>query len=360
MTLIDTSKTKFEVLFTEGKYTIVRFEGLPEEALTFLKEIDWGSEGAVYQNMDTESVFRLIPEPHLIAILEANYILATGVFCHTKVHVGIRSYPCYYIRFFAASPLIKGKGIMKKYTARIMELIAEGVTEKTIFFANVERGNRASYSVVKNSGYDPLFVVKTHGFSRFFPRKNDGVELISTKTEKAEISELLKVLYDQYSLVQRDTLFSRDNYHVIRKDGQIVAGCQYFRVHWVIRRMPGWSGKMIMRVLPVIPLLNKLFNPKKFIYLAFDAIYVRPGYEKELQSLFKHLLASEKLNSAIFWLGETCDIRKTILSGVKLGLLHRFVEKSDVYCMVHTVGLSEEEKKELEGLPAFAPAFDYI
>jgi hypothetical protein len=40
-----------EVLFTEGEYSIARYDGIPEHALTFWKRISWGNEGAVYQNM---------------------------------------------------------------------------------------------------------------------------------------------------------------------------------------------------------------------------------------------------------------------------------------------------------------------
>jgi hypothetical protein len=360
MAKIDLSKYRSEVLFEENDFLIVRFNELPKETLSFLKEINWGAEGAVYQNMDTESVFNMIPVPHLIAILEKDKIVATGVFCHTLIGLSDQKYPCYYIRFFAASKDIQGKGIMKNYTSRIMELITTGVTEKTIFFANVERGNKASYRVVNKSGYEPTYVVKTNGFSRFFPKLKSGVSKVIKKEEKENIKNLLSTQYGNHALVQFDTLFQKENYHVIRHNGEIVAGCQFFRVHWVIKKMPGISGKLLMNALPKIPILRRLFNPNKFVFLAFDAIFLKPGHEKDLQNLFEHLLASEKLSSGIFWMGETCAIRKSIISNMSLGLLHGFVEKSDIHCMVHASGFSGEEIKEFSQLPVYAPAFDYI
>lgn len=360
MTRIDLAAYSQETLMNEDSYAIVQFDGLPKEIITFLKEINWGAEGAIYQNMDTEKIFSAIPDPFLIAIIEGDIILATGVFCRTEVAVKDEKFPCFYIRFFAASPSIKGKGIMKKYTTRIMELIAENTAEKTIYFANVEKGNRASYNVVKHSGYDPLYTFNTIGFSRFFPKQNPDVTKLSIDSEKKTVKTLLTEFYKNYSLVHFDTLFKNDNYHVIRKDGEIVAGCQYYRVHWVIHKMPGWSGKIIMKVLPKLPLINKIFNPDRFEFVAFDSIYVKQGHERSLGQLFEHILAVEKLNSALIWLGSTSSLKADIQQHLKLGILNKFVSSSSVSCMVRTENLSEEEIIEMKSAPVFAPAFDFI
>lgn len=360
MTKIDLSAYAHKVLMTEDNYSIIQFEGMPREVITFLKEINWGAEGAVYQNMDTEKVFNAIPDPFLVAILEEGVILATGAFCRTSVSVENDEYPCYYVRFFSASPLIRGKGITKKYTTRIMELIAENTSQKTIYFANVERGNKASYNVVKHSGYNHLFTFNTIGFSRFFPKKNGSVTKVKTDQDKKEIQELLQTYYDNYAMVHFDTLFSNDNYRVIKRNGEIVAGCQYYRVHWVIHKMPGWTGKLIMKVLPKLPLINRIFNPERFEFLAFDSIFLKAGHEKELSQLFEHILATEKLNSSLMWLGSTSPLIADIQANMKLGILHKFVSSSSVSCMVRTENFSEKEIQKLKNAPVFAPAFDFI
>ena len=171
---------------------------------------------------------------------------------------------------------------------------------------------------------------------------------------------LLKKQYDQHALVQFNSIFLHDNYFVIRENKEIVAGCQFHHVHWVINSMPGFSGKIIMNVVPRVPLLNKLFNPRCFKFLAFEGIYFKPGYENKLMELFEGLLAREKLKSAMFWMGENCPLRKKILDHGKMGLLHSFIKDSDAFIMASFHGLQENEIASLKSRPLFASAFDYM
>ena len=119
-------------------------------------------------------------------------------------------------------------------------------------------------------------------------------------------------------------------------------------------------GKIVMNVVPLVPLLNKLFNPKRFEFLAFEGVYVKPGYEPQLMELFEGLLAKEKLKSAMYWMAENCPVRKRINENVKPGLLHSFIKNSDVYILASFHALSETEIVDLKSRPLFASAFDYI
>jgi hypothetical protein len=198
-----------------------------------------------------------------------------------------------------------------------------------------------------------------NAFSRFYPKVQPDVE----RLQPEEQNQMLNLIHDQYkhhSLVHTDYLFLNDNYFVIREQGEIVAGCQYHRVHWAINKMPGFMGKIIMNVLPRLPLINKLFNPKRFEFLALEGLYFKPGHEKTLLRLYEGLLHREKINSALFWMGENCPHRKKILDHGKLGLLNSFVKDSGVYIMTSYQNMNEEEIKTLKSLPLYASAFDYI
>jgi L-amino acid N-acyltransferase YncA len=348
------------LLLGEGDYAIWRHRGIPDDAIKFLDSIAWGNDGAVYEHKNTEAHIRLLYQPTLIALHENEKIQGTAVFCNTPVSVGDAEYNSYYNRYFAASKEIKGKGIMKKYAAKIMEAIRDNEKEKTVFFACVEKGNSASYKTVKNAGYNNMGVIKTNGFSRFFPKAIKNIEQVKTNAIRHEVMRLLKKQYEKHALVQFNSIFLNDDYFILRENGEIVAGCQFHRVHWVINNMPGFMGKIIMNVVPFIPLLNKLFNPKKFEFLAFEGLYIKPGYENRLTELFEGLLAKEKLKSAMYWMGESCPLRKRILENGKPGLLHSFIKNSDAFIMASFHDLNETEITELKSRPLFASAFDYI
>ena len=44
-----------------------------------------------------------------------------------------------------------------------------------------------------------------------------------------------------------------DHYYVLRENGEIVAGCQYHRVHWVVQKMKGVFAKGYVFGLDVGP-----------------------------------------------------------------------------------------------------------
>lgn len=349
-----------KLLFQEGDYSIWRHYGIPEEAIKFLDSIAWGNDGAVYEHKNTEEHIHLLYQPTLVAIHDNAKIQGTAVFCNTPVTAGNQQYNCYYIRYFASSKEIRGKGVMKKYAVKVMEAVTDDEKEKTVFFACIEKGNRASYKTVENAGYKNIGVIKTNGFSRFFPKAKKNIEQVNTDTLRNEVLSLLKKQYGEHALVQFNSIFLQNDYFIIRENGEIVAGCQFHRAHWVINKMAGFMGKIIMNVVPLVPLLNKLFNPKRFEFLAFEGIYSKPGFEHRLMELFEGLLAKEKLKSAMFWMGKTCPLRERILEKGKTGLLHSFIKDSDVFILASFHDLSEAEISDIKLRPLFASGFDYI
>jgi RimJ/RimL family protein N-acetyltransferase len=349
-----------QILFEESPYTIRKYNGIPASAYSFLERIAWGNEGAVYEHLNTKDHAAYIHKPMLIAIQEGEKIQGTAVFSNTPVSAGEKTLNCYYVRYFASSKEIRGKGIMKRYSRKVMELIREDDKDKTVYFASVERQNKASYKVVESAGYKPAGTIKTLGFSRYFPRQIKGVEKITSKKAKKEILQLLKEQYKDYSLVQFNYLFMKDNYFALREKGEIVAACQYHKAHWVVNNMKGFSGKLIMNIVPLIPVINKIFNPKRFEFLAFEGIYCKEGCEDKLYSLFESLLAKENLRSAMFWLGDNSPLRKKLEAKARLGLIHSFIKDSDVVIMASYKNMSKKEIEDFRSRPLYASAYDYI
>lgn len=349
-----------KLLLKDGSFSIWKEQGIPMEAIEFLDSISWGSEGAVYEHKNTPENFKFITNPYLISIIENEKIMGTAVFCNPRVTVAGQSFNYYYTRYFASSPVIRGRGVIKKLAIEVMRSVREDEVEKTIFVGFVERGNKSSYKVSESAGYRNIGTIKTVGFSRFFPKKSIRIQQVKNEAEKKEVIELLRNQYRQHALVQFDYLFIRDNYYVIRENGEIIAGCQFHKAHWVINKMPGLMGKIILKVVPMVPLFNKLFNPKKFEFLAFEGIYFKPGKEKFLHELFEGLLAKEKLKSSLFWMGENCPWYQTLNQYGRSGLINKFVKDSDVYIMASYQNMTPEEVLAAETSPLYASGFDYI
>ena len=348
-----------EVIYREGEYSIHRRNGLTDDARYVLEHAPLGTEGVVYEHLSRDEHIEHLHNPVLLSIQEGDKVLGTAVFCQTDVNVGPRVFNAYYVRYFAASGEIRGKGIMKHFSGKTMEAIRLGESQKTIYFASVERKNHRSFKVVSGAGYENLGVMRTNGFSRFFPRKSLSLERILTEEQRAEVLGLLRKQYQDHALVHFNSIFLHDDYYVIRHEGRIVAGCQFNRVKWAVRSMPGLTGKLIVNLTPYIPLLNRLFNPASFDFLGFEGIYCVPGYENRLEELFEGLLRQENRYSAMYWMAETCPVRQRIQAVIRPGLLHSFVQDAHTYIMASATGLNEDEMSDLRRRPLFASAFDY-
>lgn len=347
-----------KILFSEGNYTIKQHSGISSKAIDFFEQTAWGGEGAVYENRNTKDHIHLLQKPMLLAIHENDLIQGTAVFCNKSVTVAAHRFNCNYVKYVALSKAIRGKGLAKRYSIKIMSLIRNNEAAKTIYFAYVERANKSSYKVVQTAGYKSIGTIKTMGFSRFFPKSQRNIEKVVSNEDKKKVLLLLQNQYQTHALVHFDSIFMNDNYYVIRKNNEIVAGCQYHRGHWVINRMKGLTGKLILKVVPLIPILNKVFNPKRFEFLTFEGIYLKAGYEAELHMIFEHLLAKEKLKSAMYWLGETCPIRAKIEKIGKHGLIHSFIKDNDVEVMAAFENMNDDEIKAVQDLPLFISGFD--
>lgn len=348
-----------KLLLQESEFSIWRHLEIPHAAKLFIEEVSWGNEGAVYEHKNTGEHIEHLKRPVLVSIEKQDRMVGTAVFCNTNVAVGGSQYNCYYIRYFAASKEIRGKGVIKNAAIKVMQLIRKDENVKTIYIGVVEKGNRASYRTVEGAGYTLVGRMKTNGFSRLFPKIRREIERVTTPEVRGEVLRLLRGLYAQHSMVQFDYVFLKDNYYVIRHQNEIVAGCQYHRAHWVVNRMPGMMGAVIMKVVPVMPLLNKLFNPRRFEFLGFEGIYVKPGYEKWLADLFEALLVMENVRSALYWMGEKCPVRDLIRKNTKSGLLDSFVRDSDALIMGAYHDMSETEIADFLSRPLYGSAYDY-
>jgi len=108
-----------KVIYTEEAYSIHRRNGLTDDARHVLDNAPLGTEGVVYEHLNRDEHIAHLHNPVLLSIQEGDRILGTAVFCQTDVSVGPHSYNAYYVRYFAASGEIRGRGIMKHFCAAI-------------------------------------------------------------------------------------------------------------------------------------------------------------------------------------------------------------------------------------------------
>ncbi|HKK76886.1 MAG TPA: GNAT family N-acetyltransferase [Saprospiraceae bacterium] len=354
-------QTESRTLITEqGPYQIWVEEGISPFIVNFLKTVRLGTDGAVYRHYDTEDRIAHIEQPYTAYATEGEKFVACMVMSRIETWQGDQPLDSYYIRYFSAHPDYRGKGITKEMSLLFIDAFVKTLPQGTLLYGVLEGGNSRSIKIVEKVGFEDRKPVRTIGFSRFFPKGSKRIERITTEAEREEVLNLLEDFYADYAIRHFQNVFQKDRYYVIREKGEILAGLQVHKTVWKVESMPGLSGKIMLNVLPRLPLVNKMFNPRHFEFITFEGIYYKSGEEAALYELIEGLLAQEKLKSAVFWLAEDAPLAKMILERGKLGLIHRFVKDAGTFIAYNTTNLSEEQLEQLLRYPPYISSFDFI
>src|SRR5665811_1541629 len=116
------------LLLKDDSFSIWKEQGIPIEAIEFLDSISWGSEEVVYEHKNTPEHFKYITNPYLVSITEDGKIMGTAVFYNSQVTVASKPFNYYYTRYFASSPVIRGRGVIKRLAIQVMSSIPVSYT----------------------------------------------------------------------------------------------------------------------------------------------------------------------------------------------------------------------------------------
>lgn len=348
-----------EEIYRDDEFNLKRADGFSEEVIEFLDTTTWGTEDTLYEHKKTDERIRDLNDPIPILASIEDRLLALVVLDRREVsNVGF-SCVSYFFRYLASNASFRERAVVGKAGQKTMDIVREGEKEKAIYFASIEGRNRRSYNFVKGVGYEQIAEIRSLGFSRFFPRSSKHVEQITSREDQEEVLGLLREKYKHHSLVHFSNLFKHDHAYVLRRNGKIKAFVQVHEALWVIKKMKGKKGKMIMKYTPHIPLLNQLFNPQRFQFIAFEGLY----YEEDLGDLIRLMeatLAIHKVKSALFWFDAKDPLYEEFEKEAKLGLIHNFVKDNNAYVLASFRNLTAEDEKLVRNAPAYISGFDNV
>lgn len=347
-----------ECLYEDSEVKIFKEHGVSERVRKLLVDITWGSEGTHYNHAGGDDKVKTMFDPYVLSLENEKDLIGCALFCRRNTKSGSREYSSFYTRYFATSLKYRGKGLAKKYGAKSMELIRKGVSLPTLFYAVVEKKNFASRKIVESVGYQKVATIKTIGFSRFFPKRKGDVRQL-TASELLDFKPKLKSFYENHSLVQFESLSQMDAYYVLEKNGEIVAGAQFENGAWQVREMPGFMGKLIVNFVPLVPILNRVFNPADFRFLGIEAPFFKEGFESSFLELVEGVMSIKGMNSAMSFMDERSFVYSKLKSS-KLGVLNTFCKDADSYLMLASENISNDDLEGVKQYPVYVSAFDLL
>jgi GNAT superfamily N-acetyltransferase len=297
---------------------------LTPELTDHLENVDWGFEtGVRYRILERLAMLNtVIPHGEFRLLRDHEHLIGTLFSLHKNVSFGGKSLiKARYETLLSVRPEEHGKGHAK---ALIRAALSREETP-AIQYAYIEAKNSPSAAAFKAQGYEIFGRFLATTFNRLRPTLSPHVELISTEHVDV-LKNRLAELYQDHLLNDFDISFDPAHYWVFLDQGKPVAGVQIEEELWSITSMPGPDGWFAVHILPHLPFLNKILNPRKIPVLKLGHLYAPEGCEKEFMELAMHLTRYYRKKLALAYLDPRSSVYKRLKEKIPFGLFNPLFE----------------------------------
>ncbi len=324
--------------------------------IQLLESVTLGTNGAHYRHLDTRERIHSADNPLHLSMERNDRVIGNVTFCKRE--------KTWYVRYFAFDKLLQGTGKVKsKSSAGLkgeLQRFFDDVISKdqpfgevNSFYAYIDPNNEKSLWMSENFGFEIKADIATQTFSRSQCPKSTKVEKTSNW---AEVAPVLRNEFSDAPYYFEHHLKQGPFYMLRNQEGEISACCKATSATWAIERLPGKLGRLLPKIIPFIPRLRKIIQPKKHRFLVPEAVYVRNHDPKVLEELFQGILSIEKRNLIIWWVDEISPVYQAVKEEVNWGLLHRLVGVNKAHMVVkHNNSFTFDNSS-----PVYTCGFDFV
>jgi hypothetical protein len=340
----------------------------PASVVELLKQTLIGTEGSLYQLLDTEQKIHQLDQPHFFFIQRHQKTIGTITICERPVTVEKQPALALYIRYFAFDPAYQSNAsnknrernsVLDQHWKKILDTgnlsTDEPGKRSTFFWAFIDPQNLRSFNVNERFGFETIGTFSTIAFSRFFPKKSGQVERLAAADRKSTL-EKIKVFYKDYALFSDVHLFEHNNYFVYRQDGEIVAGIQANPARFRIVSLPGIGGKIMIRLIPFIPFLRRIIHPEAHRFLASEGLFWLPGHENKVEPLLNSVLAITRHYSLLIWEDNNSNAVKNLR--LKWGALQGLKKNNEINIVAKFIAFDPAKTDWIKTAPKYLSGFD--
>lgn len=348
-----------KIIFEQSSYKI-NVQNTPDlKVIDLLKRTLWGTKETTYQHQQTEQNSTRVPDPLFFSLEKDEELIGTCCFSKRSIKKDGRTIDFWYSRYFSIDLKKQGSIFGNMILRNIRAYFENEVQTPSFFYAYVDASNVRSHKLLSHIGFEKIRNFETLTFSRLYPKKDKRVAQL-LQEEQYTMLNLLQEAYKEYTCVHFDAQFFERNYFVLKVENEIVAGIRANMAHWVIRSLSGLSGKMIIKIIPHIPILSRLFNPTDFRFMAFDGIYCKAGYEKYFFLLMESICASSNVSTGLTWLDTDSPLYFRLKDAGNWGIMDKLKEKIPAYVVAAFKHIPKEEQEEISTRPVYISAVDII
>jgi len=362
------------LIFERGSFKVGVTTKIQPEGKVMLRNMTVGSHGAQYHHKNTDERLDQTQDKYFLYMKRSGQLKATVTNALRRIETDFGKVNAYYVRYFLFSNELQAssekrikhgnEGVLKRFFKKYMSEspaangvgYGEDLNLPSFYYAYFDAENYRSTELSEILGLKPVGQFDTFAFTRLHPQKNPNVERLA-RVHHESMRVKLAEFYAGYSIYIEQFLFLNDNYFVWRENGEVVAGVQVNKCEWELKKMSGLTGLFMMHILPYIPGLKKYINPKKFEFITYDYIYVKPGYESKLEPLFMSMLNKFNVTFSLQWQDVKSPLH-SVISNMDKGMLSTFSKVPTGRIMMTLADISDEQVQALMHKPVFTCAMD--
>jgi hypothetical protein len=352
--------TADDVIWTDvSELVSVRLTHTPSAAvIALLSRTLWGSHGLLYRICNMEAKLQRLAAPYVFTLDRQGQMAAVCILDRKTVNMAGTDYDAFHFVMIATDDAFKGQGLAALLSEQIRRFCESELRPPAVAYAYIEATTEYSIRISEDVGHRFEAFVPLTIFNRFRPHDDDRVRHPRVE-ELGTIATELNSLYAGHGFTDFERSLRGDEYFVLSDNGDILAGVQAEMLHWSVVRLPGWMGRVIVNIVPHMPLLGRRLNVGNLRFLRFGNILARPGRETALIDLMEAVLARHNLIVGLILMDEKSPVYERIKSHGRLGLLSAVVTgKSKV--VADFKGLTATEVADINARPMVVSARDVI
>ncbi|MGC9341092.1 MAG: hypothetical protein ACP5E3_00175, partial [Bacteroidales bacterium] len=347
--------------------------------LKHLKNTVLGTPGRLrYQLTSIEEKLDHIQNIDFMVLTRQEKLLGSVGFIQRDTWCFGKEQKSYYVRFFSINAPLRSRKLKKEkfrersrgsnivkdislpYTenpAKLKEDFDPG--EKNLVYSYVESDNFRSMNFSEMMRGETIGKNKTFIFSRLRPKTIKGFRKIKPN-EKKRLRYRIQDKYEKFNLFTDENIFIDDNYFVLEKEGEIIMGAQVHPEKWRVMDMKGRLSKFMLKIMPYLPLVRKIFNPRAFRFLAVEGIWYRKGSEIYFNAFFEAICHHFGMHFLLTWADTGSDLFKDMDANLDFGVIGSTFQRNEVDIRVTFNNFSEEDKRVYFESPSYVSAYDMV
>ena len=337
-----------------------------EDLLALLRRTQLGTNGAIYRHLDTSIRIQQLVNPLFVYIQRYDKVLGNITFCRRILPDNTT---VFYIRYFAfdqhwsasssesKSTSASKSTLLRKGISLFFDELFEGKYDgiPEMCYAYIEPNNSRSIWMAESFQFNVIASIKTVAVSRYFPKKMNSCKRLFGEWLE-HYSTLLHDTYANHNLFfPHHTLKDQPIYGCV-ENGRLTMACKAHIVNWEIIRLPGSFGNVLIRVIPYIPLLNRIIKPKSHRFVVIEGLVADSIAPQNLNSFLEHILADTQTNLLVYWYDQNDCVRANMLGKLRKGLAKYIVPKQEIKLVAK---FNSNKPRDLSK-PFYVSAFDLI